>query len=179
MNKPTWCPFCLSNGRAIRFGECPYHVGFPYEISEDEGFPAQVAVMDSSSARRSYLDWDYYYHSELVKPLTLGTTRPREVLMAHWHDFNPWAAHLIYVPDLEEFIDAVGYSEDKRRELLKYWQSAGKIDCYVLPSLKLAHGHHEMGIRYGKEGQEYSSPYGNHDKLQKLIDKYGPKGGVS
>jgi hypothetical protein len=91
--------------------------------------------------------------------------------MAHWHDYNPWADRLIYIPSLEELAEALQYP-GIISEKVKQWQKAGKkLDAYVLcqPS-----GDHCMGIRYGAEPHEYISPYGNREKLQRLIDKYGP-----
>lgn len=92
--------------------------------------------------------------------------------MAHWHDFNPWAEKLIYLPDLEELAAAIAPTT-KQEETLAYWRRAGKkIDAYLLPQPS---GDVSVGIRYGADGAEYISIYhNNHAALWELIRKYQP-----
>jgi hypothetical protein len=115
--------------------------------------------------------------------------------MAHFHDFNPWADRIVYVPNLEEFaacLDIIGKSclriypggrEQRfimtvKREIAnwrlasKHRGNRGKLDAYILPQPS---GSHSVGIRYGKEPSEYYSPEPNQAKIKKLLNKYGPK----
>jgi hypothetical protein len=87
--------------------------------------------------------------------------------MAHWHDFNPWASRLVYVPSLEELAECVIDGQAN----LRRWKAIGpKLDAYILPQLD---DHHSIGIRYGREGHEYLSPHNAHPtKTQALLDKY-------
>lgn len=100
--------------------------------------------------------------------------------MAHWHDHNPWADRLIYVPDLEELAACVaGGSVDTIHGVKPYtveyvvngWRQYGKrLDAYILPQ---PDGRHSIGIRYGANGEEYLSPYcANLELANKLIEKY-------
>ena len=92
--------------------------------------------------------------------------------MAHWHDFNPWADRLIYVPDLEEFLECLYYPDNAQHYRDKCTHYYDKVDAYILlqPS-----GMHSGGIRYGREGNEYLSPYMNSAALERLARKYAPE----
>ena len=93
--------------------------------------------------------------------------------MAHWHDFNPWADRLIYVPDLDEFLGCLQYPEAiefYHEKCEKYF--CGKVDAYILLQLS---GLHEGGIRYGAKPEEYLSPYMNSTTLEQLAYKYAPE----
>lgn len=105
--------------------------------------------------------------------------------MAHWHDFNPWADRLVYVPDLYELAECVAHgtihilAENKTvpytPELaVEHWLQHGpRVDAYILPQPS---GNHSIGIRYGAEGSEYFSPHNaKPHKTQALLDKYGSK----
>lgn len=84
--------------------------------------------------------------------------------MTHWHDYNPWADHIIYVPSIAEVL---GKEQEKR-----ILSDHDKVDAYILPQ---SSGYHSFGIRYGKEDYEYLSPYvyDKKDLLDELIIKYG------
>lgn len=96
----------------------------------------------------------------------------------HWK--NPWK-DAIPVP-IEELVECVhgidqmwsdmsGSSFIMTKELmLKHWESYGEyLDAYILPC---ASGYHSIGIRYGNKGNEYLSPLGNQEKVEKLLKKY-------
>lgn len=87
--------------------------------------------------------------------------------MAHWHDFNPWATHLIYVPSIAEAKDA-----QYENYVFHYYGVA--VDAYILAQPS---GQHSLGIRYGKEPEDYLSPPIAQDKAEQLIKKYGSKRG--
>ncbi len=113
--------------------------------------------------------------------------------MAHWHNFNPWADTLVYIPSLEEWASAnanlgkycdcssVGGSS---RELMTIeWlikhalnnarieqgTQNPKVDAYILPQ---PDGNHSMGLRIGPEGSQYQSPPCNPIVAERLIQKY-------
>jgi hypothetical protein len=91
--------------------------------------------------------------------------------MAHWHDFNPWADSVIYLPSLEE-LSACLDPNDPDRQINRWHREHGsKLDAYILPSPS---GDHSCGIRYGAEGSEYYSPFINPHIAELLISKYGP-----
>jgi hypothetical protein len=96
----------------------------------------------------------------------------------HFHDFNPWANTLIYLPDLEEFLEALPddevrvYSEEgtsriarNRTQYQNQITSLKKYDLYVLKD-------GELGVRFGKEGNQYLSPYSDKEKAKALWAKY-------
>jgi hypothetical protein len=82
--------------------------------------------------------------------------------MRYWHDVNPWADRLVYVPlqDLAEAISGgevtipgAGIVERTPQYLLASWgQSGHKLDGYIVRN---ANGVHSVGVRYGAEGQDY------------------------
>jgi hypothetical protein len=83
--------------------------------------------------------------------------------MAHWHDFNPWAAELIYLPSLEE-AQSVCVPDGQIERWLhtsKLYGTPGKLDAYLLRDGPLSRHTREMhlGVRYGPEGSQYFSPY--------------------
>lgn len=82
--------------------------------------------------------------------------------MAHWHNFNPWAATCIYVPSIAEALD-LDYEDFVFKEYGR------KVDAYILKSPS---GFHSFGIRYGKEGHEYLSPQINPQRAEELLRKY-------
>lgn len=108
--------------------------------------------------------------------------------MAHWHDFNPWANSIVYIPSLEELAECVAggtihiLAENKTVPynvdyLVEHWQNEArimgtpnKLDAYILPQ---PNGDHSVGVRYGKEASEYFSPMNrNKEKTQELLNKY-------
>lgn len=93
--------------------------------------------------------------------------------MAHWHDFNPWADNVIYLPDLAELSACL--NPDQPLSQLERWErerDARLLDAYILPQ---PDGQHSCGIRWGKEGEEYYSPYIDPYIASLLISKYGPR----
>ena len=91
--------------------------------------------------------------------------------MAHWHDYNPWANTVVYLPDIDELsacLDPLNPTKHKDRWL----ERGNKLDAYLLPQPS---GYHDIGIRYGKEGSEYYSPYCHPAMARLLLLKYGPK----
>lgn len=114
--------------------------------------------------------------------------------MAHWHDFNPWAGTIVYIPSLEEWAEAHadlhGYCDCSRvgggpHELMtiewivnralhnariRQGTSNPKVDAYILPQPS---GQHDMGLRIGPEPSEYQSPPCNPVIAEHLIRKYG------
>lgn len=57
-----------------------------------------------------------------------------------------------------------------KEKVLEHWKTAGdKLDAYILPCPS---GWHCIGVRYGKEGSEYLSPFGDNDKVTALLEKY-------
>lgn len=98
--------------------------------------------------------------------------------MAHWHDFNPWADVIIYLPDLDELSACLDPREPKRHRLRWEYEQGIRgcdprfLDAYILPQPS---GLHDVGVRYGKEGSEYYSPYMDPYITNLLYDKYRPK----
>lgn len=113
--------------------------------------------------------------------------------MAHWHDYNPWATELVYLPSLEEAAacaagGTIGLGDGTSlpydtEYLVKHWLhtsairgTAGKLDAYLLRDGPLSRGRREMhlGIRFGKEPEEYHSPMVQNQALAlELYHKYG------
>lgn len=96
--------------------------------------------------------------------------------MAHWHDFNPWAHDLVYLASLEE---AEALSDRDAEHWLRQSQisgTPGKLDAYLLRDGPLSRGPREfnLGIRWGKEPEEYFSPWiKDTDLAMQLWLKYG------
>jgi len=92
--------------------------------------------------------------------------------MAHWHDFNPWAAEVVYLPNLEELSACLCPAEPSRQ--VKRWLSnhGNKLDAYILPSPT---GQHSCGVRYGVDGGDYYSPHINPYIADLLLSKYRSK----
>jgi hypothetical protein len=100
--------------------------------------------------------------------------------MTHWHDCNPWADLVVYVP-ATELAEAIAGGTTRlgidgpvvpydAKFILERWQRHEKIDAYILPQ---PHGQHSVGVRYGSEGSQYYSPHNqNADKVQALLNRY-------
>lgn len=89
--------------------------------------------------------------------------------MAHWHDHNPWANEIVYLPDIEELSHCLDPHRPLR--LINTIASYGKrFDAYILPSPT---GYHSCGIRFGAEGHEYLSPPIDRFIADLLLSKYG------
>lgn len=86
--------------------------------------------------------------------------------MAHWHDFNPWADRLIYLPDMQELSACVDPFKPEDFYSRVFREHGYKVDAYILPKSL------EVGVRYGKEGSEYYSPYVNQWIAKLLVSKY-------
>lgn len=94
--------------------------------------------------------------------------------MTYWHDYNPWKDELIYVTT-EEWLDCLKYQDETRVRYVQQMERRPFHDLYILPSPN-KNFNHSMGMRYGRHGAEYLSPYGDSDKIQALINKYsGPR----
>jgi hypothetical protein len=113
-------------------------------------------------------------------------------VMAHWHDFNPWAAELVYLPSLEEAalcceggmisVDDKSVPYDVQF-IVTHWlhqsvlcETAGKLDAYLLRDGPLSKGERYMhlGVRWGKEPEEYFSPHVCHQEYALMLYlKYG------
>lgn len=81
--------------------------------------------------------------------------------LAHWHDSNPWADSVCYIPvELAAALCEYSWGAD---ETLAHWRQYGeKLDAYILPQPS---GRHCLGVRYGAEGPEYISPHGNEARM--------------
>lgn len=91
--------------------------------------------------------------------------------MAHWHDFNPWADKIVYVPSLEELAQCC--STDIERTVERWRTNGSRLDAYILPNPS---SWHSIGVRYGPKGPDYLSPYNRFNETTKsLLLKYGPK----
>ncbi len=94
--------------------------------------------------------------------------------MAHWHDYNPWADMLVYLPDLDELSACLDPADPLRQKNI--WMHGQKLrgrgerlDAYILPQPS---GWHSCGIRYGADGSEYYSPHINPYIAELLLTKY-------
>lgn len=85
--------------------------------------------------------------------------------MAHWHDHNPWAVRLLYIPSIAE---AVGESYERNA-----YQFGNKLDAYLL---KQPSGEFCFGIRYGECGSDYLSPWIDQTLASSLFTKYSHTG---
>lgn len=108
--------------------------------------------------------------------------------MQHWHDSNPWADAIVYVP-IEELAAALaggkvqigkdGPIVDQTPErLLAQWRSYGdRLDAYILPC---PDGRCSTGIRYGADGNEYLSPAAyDPSSVRELLGRHAPDSGMS
>lgn len=93
--------------------------------------------------------------------------------MAHWHDFNPWAAVLVYLPDLDE-LSACLDPADPRRQIKRWEKERGltTLDAYIIPTPSAVYS---CGIRWGAEPESYYSPYINPYIGSLLVTKYREK----
>lgn len=116
--------------------------------------------------------------------------------MAHWHDFNPWADSIVYLPSMEEFAEChaglheycdcsrIGGSPHELMTIewiiehalnnarIRQGTQNPKVDAYILPQPS---GQHCLGLRIGPEPEEYQSPACNAKVAQYFIDKYRGK----
>lgn len=92
--------------------------------------------------------------------------------MAHWHDHNPWADRLIYLPDLEE-LSACLDSANPTRHLDRWLNEHSKLDAYLIRN---PNGFHSCGLRYGPEEDQYLSPQINEYLAELLMSKYSNAG---
>jgi hypothetical protein len=102
----------------------------------------------------------------------------------HWHLDNPFADRAIYVPLAELAKTYKHLNEYKRtlagnlvkaseRDVLAHWCFGGRkiVDAYVIGCSAFGYS---AGVRYGAQGHEVLTPYGDHDLLEGLADEYGP-----
>lgn len=90
-----------------------------------------------------------------------------------WHDDNPWADSLVYVPlhELAALVadGTVGLADGTSSEfLLGHWSRHGNVlDAYVLP------GSGQAGIRFGSAPEAYLSPHvRDRARLDALAERY-------
>lgn len=94
-----------------------------------------------------------------------------------WHDDNPWADSLVYVPlhELATLIAGgnVGFADGTTPEtspdlLLGHWSRHGNaLDAYVLP------GSGQAGIRFGSAPEAYLSPHvRDRAGFEALVERY-------
>ena len=102
-------------------------------------------------------------------------------LTPYWHDVNPWADSVVYVP-IERLAECVAggtiYDSPNDRVVpydvawvLKHFAQGGnRLDAYILPQPS---GDHSLGVRYGAEGSEYFSPHNAHPaRTQALLEEF-------
>jgi hypothetical protein len=102
-------------------------------------------------------------------------------MILHWHEHNPWADLVVYVP-IERLAECVAggtvrevdgsvVAYDVARVLKHFRQGErSKLDAYILPQPS---GSHSLGVRYGAEGSQYYSPYNAHPELaQALLNEF-------
>jgi hypothetical protein len=88
--------------------------------------------------------------------------------VAHWHEHNPWADDVVYIP-LELAASFCRYSWPWR-DTVQHWRQYGnKLDAYILPQPS---GLHCLGVRFGPEGPDYISAYGDEDLLDAYLKGY-------
>ncbi len=91
-----------------------------------------------------------------------------------WHDDNPWADSLVYVP-LHELATLVAGgtggapAEASPEPLLSHWSRHGNaLDAYVLP------GSGQVGIRFGSAPEAYLSPHvRDRAGFEALVERHG------
>ena len=102
--------------------------------------------------------------------------------MPHWHEYNPWADSVVYVP-IERLAECVAgglisvgswdgpiVPYDVPYVLQHFAQGGDKLDAYILPQPS---GDHSLGVRYGAEGSEYFSPHNAHPaRTQALLEEF-------
>lgn len=98
----------------------------------------------------------------------------------HWHEHNPWADFVVYVP-IEELATCAAGGKIRLIDgrvvpftteiVLMHWRKYGdKLDAYILPQPS---GDHSIGVRYGQKAWEYASPMPqDRVKLAALLEKY-------
>ena len=113
--------------------------------------------------------------------------------MAHWHAYNPWADSIVYIPTIEEWVEAqtnlhqycdctmVGgephelmtiewlVNSSLHNARIQQRTQNPKVDAYILPQPS---GDHSMGLRIGPEPEAYQSPQCNRVIAEHLIKKY-------
>lgn len=86
--------------------------------------------------------------------------------MAHWHDYNPWAATLTYAASLDEWLSCLAVPAS--RKPYRDYARGYRVDCYYILN---SSGLHSMGMRYGKAGEAYYSPPGNSAKIEATVNR--------
>ena len=94
--------------------------------------------------------------------------------MAHWHDYNPWARSVLYLPDLNELSACLNPIHPN--DSFCRWERDhpnGRLDAYLLkdgPNATVREIH--CGIRFGAAAHEYYSPPINQFVANLLHNKY-------
>lgn len=106
--------------------------------------------------------------NEMIAQEMRHAATSNEVAAPYWHDHNPWKDDVVYISPAEAdgLLQEV-YMDDT------YWMEVflrhdGIIDAYLLPQ---PGGRFSFGIRYGKDGPEYLSPYCRDETAQKIYDR--------
>ena len=85
------------------------------------------------------------------------------VTLAHWHDFNPWADHCLYISqEAYEYI----FPDGRAERMVKGYGS--KLDVYLLEN----GAHYSCGIRYGKADDHYLSPHPDQERAKEVWKQF-------
>lgn len=77
--------------------------------------------------------------------------------------YNPWKEKLVYIPSVTD-------ATDVKTLILIVRQCGMEFDVYVLPSPS---GYHSLGVRYGKEPEDYISIPISNERATQLLKEYG------
>lgn len=90
--------------------------------------------------------------------------------MAHWHDFNPWAQHCVYISyeEMRELLADKPFYSDERLA-----QHGSRLDAYILPQPSESFTRYSFGLRFGREGADYLSIPITNIQGDALMEKRG------
>jgi hypothetical protein len=96
--------------------------------------------------------------------------------MAHWHDFNPWATEVVYIPSLEEIAACLERPEQQiqrwKEQAVRYNGDERLLDAYILrDGIRARVRECHVGIRWGKSPEQYFSPYVADQSIALLLWK--------
>lgn len=87
----------------------------------------------------------------------------------HWHDSNPWAERVIYIPvelAAEIATQPTQWMLSDAAAVLRHWRHYGQaLDAYLLPGPSGI----SLGVRYGADGPDYLSPMANQAKARLVL----------
>lgn len=98
--------------------------------------------------------------------------------MTYWHNENPWADKVVYVP-AEELAEALSGGTIKQPDgsvvemdasfYINAWDRLGEIDVYIIKG----DAGYSAGVRYGAEPHEYLSPHASAEaSLQAVYERH-------